>query len=166
MSVSLFHQPHVQSNRSTSSHPTLSNRSINALIIHPLGNSVSSWISLKLQVFGTKTTCSSKAIRYRTIAVLSASDEYEQFENGGTMRDADKTCICWIMSSHWLSFAYNPRTKSPLNSAPYWNYQTTQRKTGHRLSSYIRSIARQDNVLANYRFLWHWFESSLLRANE
>ena len=35
MSVSLFHQPHVQSNRSTSSHPTLSNRSINALIIHP-----------------------------------------------------------------------------------------------------------------------------------
>ena len=40
MSVSLFHQPHVQSNRSTSSHPTLSNRSINALIIYPLGNSV------------------------------------------------------------------------------------------------------------------------------
>ena len=74
----------------------------------------------------------------------------EQFENGGTMRDADKTAY-WIVEPG--SFAYNP---ARINVGSV-GYQSTRKNV---LVSSLYEVFKTDRSCDD-RFLWHWFKSSL-----
>ena len=74
----------------------------------------------------------------------------EQFENGGTMRDADKTAY-WIVEPG--SFAYNP---ARINVGSI-GYQSTRKNV---IVSSLYEVFKTDHSCDD-RFLWHWFKSSL-----
>ena len=74
----------------------------------------------------------------------------EQFENGGTMRDADKTAY-WIVEPG--SFAYNP---ARINVGSI-GYQSTRKNV---IVSSLYGVFKTDRSCDD-RFLWHWFKSSL-----
>lgn len=72
----------------------------------------------------------------------------EKFENGGTMRDADKK-MYYIVSPQ--SFAYNP-ARINVGSIGYQNLSTNV-----IVSSLYEVFKTTENV--DDRFLWHWFKS-------
>ena len=72
----------------------------------------------------------------------------EKFENGGTMRDADKR-MYYIVSPQ--SFAYNP---ARINVGSI-GYQNTPKNV--IVSSLYEVFKTTDDV--DDRFLWHWFKS-------
>ena len=72
----------------------------------------------------------------------------EKFENGGTMRDADKR-MYYIVSPQ--SFAYNP---ARINVGSI-GYQNTHKNV--IVSSLYEVFKTTDDV--DDRFLWHWFKS-------
>ncbi|WP_173552598.1 restriction endonuclease subunit S [Bifidobacterium merycicum] len=74
----------------------------------------------------------------------------EQFENGGTMREADKSAY-WIVEPG--SFAYNP-ARINVGSIGY---------LAANESVIVSSLYEvfQTNGTCDDRFLWHWFKSSL-----
>jgi len=72
----------------------------------------------------------------------------EKFENGGTMRDADKR-MYYIVSPH--SFAYNP---ARINVGSI-GYQSLDREV--IVSSLYEVFQTTDEI--DDRFLWHWFKS-------
>ena len=74
----------------------------------------------------------------------------EQFENGGTMREADKTSY-WIVEPG--SFAYNP---ARINVGSI-GYQST---SGNVIVSSLYEVFESDQT-CNDRFLWHWFKTPL-----
>lgn len=74
----------------------------------------------------------------------------EQFENGGTMRDADKTAY-WIVEPG--SFAYNP---ARINVGSI-GYQSTRKNV---IVSSLYEVFKTDRSCDD-RFLWYWFKSSL-----
>ena len=74
----------------------------------------------------------------------------EQFENGGTMREADKTSY-WIVEPK--SFAYNP---ARINVGSI-GYQSTSRNV---IVSSLYEVFQADETCDN-RFLWHWFKTRL-----
>ena len=74
----------------------------------------------------------------------------EQFENGGTMREADKTSY-WIVEPR--SFAYNP---ARINVGSI-GYQST---SGNVIVSSLYEVFRTDETCDD-RFLWHWFKTRL-----
>ena len=74
----------------------------------------------------------------------------EQFENGGTMREADKTSY-WIVEPK--SFAYNP---ARINVGSI-GYQST---SGNVIVSSLYEVFQTDETCDN-RFLWHWFKTRL-----
>ena len=74
----------------------------------------------------------------------------EQFENGGTMRGADKTSY-WIVEPK--SFAYNP---ARINVGSI-GYQST---SGNVIVSSLYEVFQTDET-CNDRFLWHWFKTRL-----
>ena len=73
----------------------------------------------------------------------------ERFENGGTMREADKK-MYYIVSPH--SFAYNP---ARINIGSI-GYQNTDKNV--IVSSLYEVFKTSDDV--DDRLLWHWFKSS------
>ena len=74
----------------------------------------------------------------------------EQFENGGTMAEADKTAY-WIVSPG--SFAYNP---ARINVGSIGYLSTCENVIVSSLYEVFRTNATCDD-----RFLWHWFKSPL-----
>lgn len=74
----------------------------------------------------------------------------EQFENGGTMREADKTSY-WIVEPK--SFAYNP---ARINVGSI-GYQSTSKNV---IVSSLYEVFQADETCDN-RFLWHWFKTWL-----
>ena len=74
----------------------------------------------------------------------------EQFENGGTMREADKTSY-WIVEPK--SFAYNP---ARINVGSI-GYQST---SGNVIVSSLYEVFQADETCDD-RFLWHWFKTRL-----
>lgn len=74
----------------------------------------------------------------------------EQFENGGTMREADKTSY-WIVEPN--SFAYNP---ARINVGSI-GYQPTR---GNVIVSSLYEVFRTDETCDDH-FLWHWFKTRL-----
>ena len=74
----------------------------------------------------------------------------EQFEMGGTMRDADKTAY-WIVEPG--SFAYNP---ARINVGSIGYLSTSENVIVSSLYEVFRTDATCDD-----RFLWHWLKSSL-----
>lgn len=74
----------------------------------------------------------------------------EQFENGGTMRDADKS-MYWIVEPG--SFAYNP---ARINVGSI-GYLSTSKNV---IVSSLYEVFRADETCDD-RFLWHWFKSPL-----
>ena len=74
----------------------------------------------------------------------------EQFENGGTMREADKTSY-WIVEPN--SFAYNP---ARINVGSI-GYQSTG---GNVIVSSLYEVFRTDETCDDH-FLWHWFKTRL-----
>ena len=73
----------------------------------------------------------------------------EQFENGGTMREADKT-MYYVVSPN--SFAYNP-ARINVGSIGYQNLNKSV-----IVSSLYVVFKTTDDV--DDRFLWHWFKSA------
>nr|WP_325179782.1 restriction endonuclease subunit S [uncultured Oscillibacter sp.] len=73
----------------------------------------------------------------------------EKFENGGTMREADKR-MYYIVSPH--SFAYNP-ARINVGSIGYQNLSKDV-----IVSSLYEVFQTTDDI--DDRFLWHWFKSS------
>ena len=74
----------------------------------------------------------------------------EQFENGGTMRDADKS-MYWIVEPG--SFAYNP---ARINVGSIGYLSTSE----NVIVSSLYAVFRADKTCDD-RFLWHWFKSPL-----
>lgn len=74
----------------------------------------------------------------------------EQFEQGGSMHDADKAAY-WIVEPG--SFAYNP---ARINVGSI-GYLTTSENV---IVSSLYEVFRSDNTCDD-RFLWHWFKSPL-----
>ena len=74
----------------------------------------------------------------------------EQFENGGTMRDADKS-MYWIVEPG--SFAYNP---ARINVGSIGYLSTSE----NVIVSSLYEVFRADESCDD-RFLWHWFKSPL-----
>ena len=74
----------------------------------------------------------------------------ERFENGGTMREADKTSY-WIVEPK--SFAYNP---ARINVGSI-GYQST---SGNVIVSSLYEVFQTDETCDD-RFLWHWFKTRL-----
>lgn len=74
----------------------------------------------------------------------------EQFENGGTMREADKTSY-WIVEPK--SFAYNP---ARINVGSI-GYQSTSENV---IVSSLYEVFQTDETCDD-RFLWHWFKTPL-----
>ena len=72
----------------------------------------------------------------------------EKFENGGTMREADKG-MYYIVSPH--SFAYNP-ARINVGSIGYQNLNKNV-----IVSSLYEVFQTTDDI--DDRFLWHWFKS-------
>ena len=75
----------------------------------------------------------------------------EQFENGGTMAEADKTAY-WIVEPG--SFAYNP---ARINVGSI-GYLATRENV---IVSSLYEVFRSDETCDD-RFLWHWLKSALL----
>ena len=75
----------------------------------------------------------------------------EQFENGGTMRDADKS-MYWIVEPG--SFAYNP---ARINVGSIGYLSTSE----NVIVSSLYEVFQADESCDD-RFLWHWFKSPLL----
>ena len=75
----------------------------------------------------------------------------EQFENGGTMAEADKSAY-WIVEPG--CFAYNP---ARINVGSI-GYQSTCENV---IVSSLYEVFKADGT-ADDRFLWHWFKSPLL----
>ena len=73
----------------------------------------------------------------------------ERFENGGTMREADKK-MYYIVSPH--SFAYNP---ARINIGSI-GYQNTDKNV---IVSSLYEVFKTSNDVDD-RLLWHWFKSS------
>ncbi|RKJ83041.1 restriction endonuclease subunit S [Butyricicoccus sp. 1XD8-22] len=73
----------------------------------------------------------------------------EKFENGGTMREADKR-MYYIVAPH--SFAYNP-ARINVGSIGYQNLDKNV-----IVSSLYEVFQTTDDI--DDRFLWHWFKSS------
>lgn len=71
----------------------------------------------------------------------------EQFENGGTMRDADKS-MYYIVSSK--SFAYNP---ARINVGSIGYYNLAENVIVSSLYEVFKTTKKADD-----RFLWHWFK--------
>ncbi|GHU61148.1 hypothetical protein FACS189418_0310 [Clostridia bacterium] len=76
----------------------------------------------------------------------------EQFENGGTMRDADKT-MYYIVSPK--SFAYNP---ARINVGSIGYQDLGRNVIVSSLYEVFKTIADVDD-----RFLWHWFKTDRFR---
>ena len=74
----------------------------------------------------------------------------EQFENGGTMRDADKS-MYWIVEPG--SFAYNP---ARINVGSIGYLSTSE----NVIVSSLYEVFQADESCDD-RFLWHWFKSPL-----
>ena len=74
----------------------------------------------------------------------------EQFENGGTMREADKSAY-WIVEPG--SFAYNP---ARINVGSIGYLSTSENVIVSSLYEVFKSDESCDD-----RFLWHWFKSPL-----
>ena len=74
----------------------------------------------------------------------------EQFENGGTMAEADKTAY-WIVEPG--SFAYNP---ARINVGSI-GYLATRENV---IVSSLYEVFRSDETCDD-RFLWHWLKSAL-----
>ncbi|TGY67789.1 restriction endonuclease subunit S, partial [Enterorhabdus sp. NM05_H27] len=74
----------------------------------------------------------------------------EQFENGGTMAEADKTAY-WIVEPG--SFAYNP---ARINVGSI-GYLSTRENV---IVSSLYEVFRSDETCDD-RFLWHWFKTAL-----
>ena len=74
----------------------------------------------------------------------------EQFENGGTMHEADKTSY-WIVEPK--NFAYNP---ARINVGSI-GYQST---SGNVIVSSLYEVFQTDKTCDD-RFLWHWFKTRL-----
>ena len=74
----------------------------------------------------------------------------EQFENGGTMREADKTAY-WIVEPG--SFAYNP-ARINVGSIGYLS------TSDNVIVSSLYEVFRTDESCDD-RFLWHWLKSPL-----
>lgn len=74
----------------------------------------------------------------------------EQFERGGTMRDADKSAY-WIVEPG--SFAYNP---ARINVGSIGYLSTSESVIVSSLYEVFKADATCDD-----RFLWHWFKSPL-----
>ena len=74
----------------------------------------------------------------------------KRFENGGTMREADKTSY-WIVEPK--SFAYNP---ARINVGSI-GYQST---SGNVIVSSLYEVFQTDETCDD-RFLWHWFKTRL-----
>ena len=74
----------------------------------------------------------------------------EQFENGGTVRDADKS-MYWIVEPG--SFAYNP---ARINVGSIGYLSTSE----NVIVSSLYEVFRTDESCDD-RFLWHWFKSPL-----
>lgn len=74
----------------------------------------------------------------------------EQFENGGTVRDADKS-MYWIVEPG--SFAYNP---ARINVGSIGYLSTSE----NVIISSLYEVFRTDESCDD-RFLWHWFKSPL-----
>ncbi|KAB1650849.1 restriction endonuclease subunit S [Adlercreutzia muris] len=74
----------------------------------------------------------------------------EQFENGGTMAEADKTAY-WIVEPG--SFAYNP---ARINVGSI-GYLSTRENV---IISSLYEVFRSDETCDD-RFLWHWFKTAL-----
>ena len=75
----------------------------------------------------------------------------EQFENGGTMREADKTAY-WIVEPG--SFAYNP-ARINVGSIGYLS------TSDNVIVSSLYEVFRTDESCDD-RFLWHWLKSPLI----
>jgi type I restriction enzyme S subunit len=73
----------------------------------------------------------------------------EKFENGGTMRDADKR-MYYIVSPH--SFAYNP-ARINVGSIGYLNLDRNV------IVSSLYEVFKTTQDIDD-RFLWHWFKSN------
>lgn len=73
----------------------------------------------------------------------------EQFENGGTMREADKTMYSIVFPN---SFAYNP-ARINVGSIGYQNLDKSV------IVSSLYEVFKTTNDVDD-RFLWHWFKSA------
>lgn len=73
----------------------------------------------------------------------------EQFENGGTMRAADKS-MYYIVSQN--SFAYNP-ARINVGSIGYYD------KPNNVIVSSLYEVFKTTNIVDD-KFLWHWFKSN------
>ena len=88
----------------------------------------------------------------------SISNEYgfipqtEQFENGGTMKNADKS-MYYIVQPY--SFAYNP-ARINVGSIGYYN------KDENVIVSSLYEVFKTTQDV-NDRFLWHWFKSDVFQ---
>lgn len=74
----------------------------------------------------------------------------EQFDNGGTMREADKSAY-WIVGPG--SFAYNP---ARINVGSIGYLSTNE----NVIVSSLYEVFKSDDTCDD-RFLWHWFKSPL-----
>ena len=74
-----------------------------------------------------------------------------QFENGGTMRDADKS-MYYIVEPY--SFGYNP---ARINVGSIGYYDGKKRAIVSSLYEIFKTTPEMDD-----RFLWHWFKSEQL----
>ena len=73
----------------------------------------------------------------------------EQFENGGTMKTADKS-MYYIVTQN--SFAYNP-ARINVGSIGYYN------KPDNVIVSSLYEVFKTTEIV-NDKFLWHWFKSN------
>ena len=73
----------------------------------------------------------------------------EQFENGGTMKTADKS-MYYIVSKN--SFAYNP-ARINVGSIGYYD------KPDNVIVSSLYEVFKTTDIV-NDKFLWHWFKSN------
>ena len=73
----------------------------------------------------------------------------EQFENGGTMKTADKS-MYYIVSQN--SFAYNP-ARINVGSIGYYD------KPDNVIVSSLYEVFKTTDIV-NDKFLWHWFKSN------
>lgn len=73
----------------------------------------------------------------------------EQFENGGTMKTADKS-MYYIVSQN--SFAYNP-ARINVGSIGYYD------KSDNVIVSSLYEVFKTTDIVSD-KFLWHWFKSN------
>lgn len=97
---------------------------------------------------GKKNADNLPLVSYSITADKGFVPQDEQFENGGTMRDADKRMYYVVTSD---SFAYNP-ARINVGSIGYYSG-----KNPVIVSSLYEIFRTTEDV--NDRFLWHWFKS-------